>query len=110
MTANLKATTDQFFNLDPHLILKCADLNGYTPTGESHQLNSYENRVFDIKLEDGKSVIAKFFRPQRWSKETIEDEHEFCFDLHADGLSVGLPLKAKNNETVFNANGILYCF
>lgn len=110
MTVNSKTQTDQFFNLDPHLILQCTDLNGYKPTGEIHQLNSYENRVFEIKLEENKSVIAKFFRPGRWSKETIQDEHEFCFDLHADGLSVGLPLKAKNQETVFDANGILYCF
>lgn len=111
MTAISTAPTDQFFNLDPHLILKCADLNGYLPTGEIHQLNSYENRVFEIKLEEHKSVIAKFFRPQRWSKATIQDEHEFCFDLHADGLSVGLPLRSsQNGETVFNANGILYCF
>jgi Ser/Thr protein kinase RdoA (MazF antagonist) len=110
MTAKTQAPTDQFFSLDPHLILKCTDQNGYMPTGEIHQLNSYENRVFEIKLEEQKSIIAKFFRPQRWSKETIEDEHQFCFDLIADGLSVGTPLKSKNGESVFNADGILYCF
>lgn len=110
MTAQRNKTTDQFFNLDPHLILKCTEKNGYAPTGEIHQLNSYENRVFEIKLEANTSVIAKFFRPQRWEKETIQDEHEFCLDLHADGVSVGLPLANSKNESVFEADGILYCF
>lgn len=111
MTVKNTDQATQFFNLDPHLILKCSDAQGYQPTGEIHQLNSYENRVFEIKLEHNQSVIAKFFRPQRWTKSTIQDEHEFCFDLHNDGLSVGLPLANGNDESVFTTeSGIHYCF
>lgn len=106
--------TDQFFNLDPNIILTDAERQGYISTGEIHQLNSYENRVFDIKLDQDQahqSIIAKYFRPKRWSKDTILDEHEFCFDLDEEGLSVGKPLRRKtDNETVFDSSGILYCY
>lgn len=108
---NIDSKTDQFFKLDPHMIMKAADLFGFQPTGEIHQLNSYENRVFEIKLENANPVIAKFFRPQRWSKETIQDEHQFCFDLHHDGLSVGLPIQhSQTQESVLELNGINFCF
>lgn len=107
--ASKSLAEDQFFNLDPHLILQSAEACGFVPTGEMHQLNSYENRVFEIKLENQKSIIAKFFRPGRWSKKTIQDEHEFCLDLTQDGLSVGQPYFYKN-ESVFEAQGIYYCF
>lgn len=103
---------DQFFNLNPHLILQCADKAGFLPTGELIQLNSYENRVFEIKLENQSSIIAKFFRPLRWSKETLQDEHEFCFELAQEGLAVGLPLKiqAHNEASVHTVDGIHYAF
>ena len=76
-----------FYNLEPHLILKSVEDNGFKPTGEIHQLNSYENRVFDIKLENQKSLIAKFFRPQRWSRSTLADEHKFCLDLQENKVN-----------------------
>lgn len=106
MTAN----HDQFFNLNPDAIMAAVDLYELNPTGEIHQLNSYENRVFEIKLESNPPVIAKFFRPGRWSKETILDEHEFCLDLKSDGLSVGLPIiNQKTQTSVLEQNGIYFC-
>lgn len=75
---------------------------GFRPTGEFTQLNSYENRVFDIRLEasapgEGDSrVIAKFYRPQRWSRECILEEHQFLFDLQREGIPVVAPLVLKN--------------
>ena len=65
---------DLFYNLDPNLILLSAEKNGYAVTGELIQLNSYENRVFEIRLEDRNSIIAKYYRPGRWSAATILDE------------------------------------
>lgn len=100
--------TDQFFNLDPNRILSHAESFGYSPTGEIHQLNSYENRVFEIKLENHQSLIAKYFRPYRWTKQTISDEHQFCFDLDQDGVSVGLPIKNSEGTTVFSDDQIFY--
>ncbi|MDH4006938.1 MAG: phosphotransferase, partial [Desulfuromonadales bacterium] len=44
-------------------------------------LNSYENRVYQVGIEDGDPLIVKFYRPERWSDEQIIEEHRFCFEL-----------------------------
>lgn len=101
-------STTSFFKLDPSLVLNATEEAGFKPTGEFTQLNSYENRVFDIRLESlAKSdfgslnelststdsrVIAKFYRPQRWSRDCILEEHQFLFDLQKEGIPVVAPL------------------
>ena len=106
--------TESFLNLDPHMILECAEKHGFSPTGELLQLNSYENRVFDIRLEpkdhQPASLIAKFYRPHRWSESTLLDEHNFEIELKGEGLSVAVPYILKNNSTVDHHNGIYYSF
>lgn len=91
---------DSFYNLDPDTVLQAAEMAGFTPTGEFTQLNSYENRVFDIKLEIpfsesplDKNIIAKFYRPGRWSKKSILDEHSFIQELKNDGIPAVAPLE-----------------
>ena len=88
-----------FDRLQPQMILEAVEASGYRTTGEYTQLNSYENRVFDIRLEpfddspiDIDRVIAKFYRPERWSHETIQDEHRFLADLKAEGIPAIAPL------------------
>jgi len=83
---------NSFFHLDPNLVLQATENAGFHPTGEFSQLNSYENRVFDIQIDNNARVIAKFYRPQRWSISQIEEEHEFLFDLQQHGLTVAAPL------------------
>lgn len=90
----------QFYNLTPHQVLDAVQAAGYMPTGEYIQLNSYENRVFDIFLEATQAglslnqrVIAKFYRPQRWTEQALLEEHQFLFDLKEAGLPVIAPLK-----------------
>lgn len=95
-------TQSPFDALDPELILTAAEHAGYIPTGETIQLNSYENRVFEIRVEPGgnknstetpvKAVIAKFYRPGRWSLPTIQEEHSFLADLRSDGIPAVAPL------------------
>lgn len=55
-------------------------------------LNSYENRVYQVGVEDAEPVIAKFYRPARWDARALAEEHAFVFDLAAQGLSVVAPL------------------
>lgn len=99
--------------------MNAAEYAGFQVTGEFTQLNSYENRVFDIQLENHSHteidrVIAKFYRPARWSKETIEDEHEFLFDLKSEGISAVAPLTIKNSidrhSTIILHEGIFVSF
>ncbi len=103
-------TKNNFYNLDPNLILLTAEKNGFAVTGEMTQLNSYENRVFDIKLEDKNSIIAKFYRPGRWSRETILDEHLFINELKSESIEVAGTLRLKNNMSVDLADGIYFTF
>jgi Ser/Thr protein kinase RdoA (MazF antagonist) len=106
--------TKDFYHLEPHLILDCVEKHGFIPTGEIQQLNSYENRVFDIRLENKENLrqnlIAKFYRPGRWNLETLMDEHQFEIELKNESLQVAAPYILKNNSTTDTVNGIHYTF
>lgn len=109
-----------FYQLSPDVILNCVEKNGFVPTGEIQQLNSYENRVFNIKLEkndahpDLTEIIAKFYRPLRWSKETLRDEHLFEAELKQEGLAVATAYNLKKASPAFSTidefEGIYFSF
>lgn len=70
-----------FAHLTPDLVLDALDAAGLYSDGRLLALNSYENRVYQIGMEDGPPVIAKFYRPQRWSDAAILEEHAFVSEL-----------------------------
>lgn len=102
--------TSSFYSLDPQLIFNTVEQNNFVPTGELIQLNSYENRVFEIKLENHPSLIAKYYRPQRWSRETILDEHQFIIELQKNDIETAPPYLLANNSTLNTVEGIHYAF
>lgn len=106
--------TASFYNLDPEKVLQAAEQAGFYPTGEFTQLNSYENRVFDLKLEEPvngvRNVIAKFYRPHRWSKEAILAEHEFLLELKNDGIPAVAPLIQSPHSTLAEIDGMYTAF
>ena len=61
--------------LSPDTILDAIESVGIEPTGSLLALNSYENRVYQVGLESGEFVIAKFYRPNRWTDAAIAEEH-----------------------------------
>lgn len=103
-----------FYNLDPEKVLRTAENQGFLTTGEFSQLNSYENRVFDIRLEvaveNNMSVIAKFYRPNRWSKESLQEEHQFLLDLAAENIPAVAPLVLKTGLTLAEEDGMYVAF
>jgi Ser/Thr protein kinase RdoA (MazF antagonist) len=99
---------EDFYDLTPEDVMQAVENSGMQPTGEFQQLNSYENRVFDVRLEDKTRVIAKFYRPGRWSKETILDEHTFLNDLYKSGWPTVAPHKLGNGQTVDVERNIYY--
>jgi Ser/Thr protein kinase RdoA (MazF antagonist) len=101
---------NSFFALDPELVLSATEQAGFHPTGEFTQLNSYENRVFDIRLEDHDMprVIAKFYRPGRWSREAILEEHDFLFDLNKEGMKAVAPLPQRGDATLTQHQGMFF--
>jgi Ser/Thr protein kinase RdoA (MazF antagonist) len=78
--------------LAPTRVLEAAEALGLVTDGRLLALNSYENRVWQVGLDDGEPVIAKFYRPGRWSDEAIAEEHAFTAELAGAGLSVVAPL------------------
>ena len=81
-----------FSDLTPDLILAAVDGLGLTTDGRLLALNSYENRVVQVGLEDQPPVVVKFYRPGRWSDEAILEEHAFSQELADAELSVVAPL------------------
>lgn len=96
-----------FFNLTPDVILQAVDRAGYPTRGEILQLNSYENRVFAIKLEAAPfDVIAKFYRPGRWTKAALIEEHEFLLDLASAGVPAVAPFQLAGASTLWETHGM----
>jgi len=87
-----------FAKLDPHQILDAIDAHGWKTDGRVSALNSYENRVYSIGLEDGSTVVTKFYRPERWSDEAILEEHAFCQQLVENDLPGGRPPELDNDD------------
>lgn len=97
----------QFYDLTPDVVMSGMEAAGFLPTGEYLQLNSYENRVFDVRLEEGASrVVVKYYRPGRWSRAAILEEHFFLEDLKSQGIPAVAPLLQKNGETLSSYEGM----
>lgn len=90
-TAAVPSTTP-FAGLAPALILDALDAVGLRSDGRFLQLNSYENRVFQVFLIEGPAVVAKFYRPGRWSDAQILEEHSFSQELADEEIPVAGPL------------------
>jgi Ser/Thr protein kinase RdoA (MazF antagonist) len=99
-----------FFNLDPESVLKTCEMAGFKPTGMFTQLNSYENRVFDIHLEEAPNIIAKFYRPERWTRTAILQEHQFLKELNEAEIPSLNPIPLPNGSTLVDSNGISVAF
>lgn len=87
------AATLAFADLQPEDIVATLDDLGFDCDGRFLALNSYENRVYQIGIEDERPVVAKFYRPGRWSDDSIREEHEFALDLAAQEIPVVPPLE-----------------
>lgn len=81
-----------YSQLSPQEVLAALDRVGLHGDGRILQLNSYENRVFQVFLEDGSAVVPKFYRPQRWSDAQILEEHTFAAELQLAEVPVVAPL------------------
>lgn len=124
---------EQFFSLTPDRILGVVERAlGSTrtlnrATGRTLQLNSMENRVYEIEFDEPlealhtkdletavirtaapNRVVAKFYRPGRWSRETILDEHAFLTDLEANEIPAIAPLKLENGSTLDQSEDGIY--
>jgi Ser/Thr protein kinase RdoA (MazF antagonist) len=96
-----------FAGLSPDAIIKAVESVGIVCDGRVLALNSYENRVYRIGREDAAPLVAKFYRPGRWSDAAILEEHAFSAELRAAELSVVAPLTIAGN-TLQHAEGFRF--
>jgi Ser/Thr protein kinase RdoA (MazF antagonist) len=82
-----------YAELGPATVLDALETAGLRGDGRLLSLNSYENRVYQVWLEDGGSVVAKFYRPGRWSDAQILEEHGFVRELAAREIPAVAPLE-----------------
>ena len=100
--------SDFFFRLTPDWVLRAVEAGGLHPTGHCSALTCLENRVYDLRLEEGGHVVAKFYRPGRWSRAAILEEHRFLEDLRAAEIPVCAPIPFPDGETLHEIEGIHY--
>lgn len=80
-----------FAELSPDLVIAAIERLGLACDGRVLALNSYENRVYQIGLESQDPVVVKFYRPGRWSRDAILEEHEFSLSLASADVPVVAP-------------------
>jgi Ser/Thr protein kinase RdoA (MazF antagonist) len=81
-----------YAGLSPDVVLACVGSLGLQTDGRLLALNSYENRVYQVGLDDTTPIVAKFYRPNRWSDAAIAEEHAFVLELAAAELPVVAPV------------------
>jgi Ser/Thr protein kinase RdoA (MazF antagonist) len=97
-----------FATLSPELVIDAVESTGRLSDLRVFPLNSYENRVYQIGIEDGEPIIAKFYRPERWSDAQILEEHRFSLELAEAELPVVPPLVAEDGSTLFEHGGFRF--
>jgi Ser/Thr protein kinase RdoA (MazF antagonist) len=113
---------ESFLDLDLDEILNSIESAGFSPSGHCLALNSLENRVYRIGLESEsisnieanptsinpsslkiESVVVKFYRPGRWTKEQIQEEHDFLYELEESEIPVLTPIQNSSGQSVHSA-------
>jgi len=100
--------THPYQALTPDLVLKALESKGFRCDGRLLALNSYENRVYQVGIEDEVPVIAKFYRPARWTPAAIQEEHDFSLELAGQEIPVVAPYRDDNGETLSELDGFLF--
>ena len=96
-----------YAGLTPDRMLDALAAVGLRPDGRLLALNSYENRVYQAWMEEGEPVVAKFYRPARWSDAQIVEEHDFARELADGEIPVVAPL-AIGERTLHASKGVRF--
>ncbi len=96
-----------FAGLTPDTILTCLESLGLRCDGRLLVLNSYENRVYQVGMEEGPPLVAKFYRPARWSDAAIVEEHAFVEEL-AEREIPAVPALAIDGRTLHEHGGFRF--
>jgi Ser/Thr protein kinase RdoA (MazF antagonist) len=109
MSPAAMSSVGQFFSLTPEAVLSAVERAGQGTTGLCYPLGSLENRVYEVELEDSSRVVVKFYRPGRWGRDTILDEHRLLAALGDAEIPVCAPLPLAGGDTLTQtADGIFF--
>ena len=104
---------DQTNDLHPYqklsldVVMNAIESLGFMCDARNLALNSYENRVYQVGIEDETPIIAKFYRPHRWSKAAIQEEHDFLIELEEEGIPVVAPMLI-GGDSLFEFNDFYF--
>ncbi len=97
-----------FDHILPDVIFNCVETLGTRCTGRFLTLHAMENRVYEVEREDGSKVVIKFYRPGRWSQDTVQAEHDFMVKAAEADIPVVAPLPDESGNTLFSHEKIFY--
>jgi len=100
--------SDRFLELTPERVLEAVEAGGFEVRPLCYPLNSFENRVYEVELADRSRLVAKFYRPGRWSESQVLEEHRFLFELDAEEIPVCPPRQFPGGGTLRSIAGIRY--
>ena len=100
--ATIPRVSHPYSALTPEAVLDAVGACGLRADGRLLSLNSYENRVYQVWLDDGQVIVVKFYRPARWSREQILEEHAFALELAGREIPAVAPLSF-DGETLLQA-------
>jgi Ser/Thr protein kinase RdoA (MazF antagonist) len=104
-----EAALPDFSHLTPDVVLNLVEETlGRRCTNLCRPLTSYINRVYEVELEEGGWVIAKFYRPGRWNQNALQDEQDFLAELQEREIPVVAPLLGLNDRTLHDYHGIFF--
>lgn len=93
---------DDYSRLSPDLVINAVESTGRLSDARVMALNSYENRVYQVGIDESLPLIAKFYRPARWSDAQIQEEHDFCRELASAELPVVGPVPGEGGKTLYD--------
>lgn len=97
-----------YARLTPDVVLAAVESVGIDPDARILPLNSYENRVYQIGVDGAPSVIVKFYRPERWSDEQIQEEHDFAAELVELEIPIAAPWRDASNRSLHEFEGFRF--
>lgn len=103
----MSSSAFHFAGLTPDLILTAIESLGVYPETGLTPLNSYENRVYQFRCDRGNRYVVKFYRPERWSKAQILEEHQFAAELKEAEFPIAAPV-AIDGVTLHEYDGYLF--
>lgn len=99
---------DHFLDLTPERVLAAVEAAGLPCRTLCYPLPSFENRVYEVELENRNRVVAKFYRPGRWTAEQIQEEHRFLLELEDEEIPVCSVRPFPDGQTLAEIDGINY--